>query len=471
MRPETTVKREEIVIRLVIELTAAGPRVNVAPMTPALALVGGTEALETPQVTGHDPHRLILEWQRDARLRLGWSEEHVSRSARVAREFFATRTLDRFSPPEVMGWLTGMIDHEKPGTRTTARNKCSVLRSFGEYLLLRQIVTVDPCAGVSVAGNRGRRGHNWQPFNAEDVVALVTRAEKREAACWQTRRRGPLASTFYRFLALTTLRYGEARVQAAADVDLLNATITVTLDKARRNDKLPLCAEAVELIRTWLAHDAVIAARSPRLFPWAPSHHTLREDMKACGIADSAAGVKGEWHRFRKYGIRELARAGANWRELHKFARHTDVNETMGVYDLSTVDELRSTAGLMRKIRKSGGNGVAGRADRRYVMDAQTEGPTGESSSPRRKQTNDPCRRSGSRSEQLGTSSVPRKGRSLGLGETESLNGAAGNRTQGSVQGLIDQITNAHVLYLDVVLRLVEESDGDTSQDSRQGQP
>lgn len=307
----------------------------------------GTSAQPTP---GADAavEAALREWRTDLLVRLGYSDLHVKKSLKAVEAFSefvgngakAPRLAD-LTRTAILRWATSLISADRPGSRKTAQNHVSQLRSFCDFLVLRGDLDTNPADRLRMPSARGRRAGAVH-FTAAEVSALILAAETRERP---RRVRGPLASTFYGFLAMTGLRYGEAGSQRWDDVNLDEGWIILTKDKARRNDRLPLTREAVAALRIWRAFSP-----GALVFPNRPSHHTLVEDMEACGIAGATEGVKGQWHRFRKCAVRERAKAGASVRDLKHFARHADVNQTLNFYDAAGVEELRSAAELMPRL-------------------------------------------------------------------------------------------------------------------------
>lgn len=310
-------------------------------MKPHPPLTGASKDARGPK---KNTASLITDWQRYLRTQQAYSDIHVRKSGDAATTWCAWAKEHGWDTTSGMRWSQALIEKT---SRKTAQNKVSQAREFCRYLILTQAITANPLEGVRIANGRRDRRRQWAPFEVSEVRKLIDAAEARESSTDRRRSKGgPLASTFYALLTLTGLRYTEARNQLWADIDLVRASMVVTADKAKRQDCLPLCTEAVSVLKAWRKWST-----GERLFPQVPSAHTLRGDMKAAGIKAAAdGGEKGEWHRFRKTAIAERAAGGADVRNLHHFARHDNVQTTLAVYDRAKVDQLRSVAALMPRL-------------------------------------------------------------------------------------------------------------------------
>ncbi len=406
---------------------------------------------------------LLPAWERDMRVRLEKAPAEVVKAVAAAREFIAhsgARTAADINAKAAIGWLTQRIESGGEGAKKTAKNLLSRLRGFAAFLKLEDQLTEDPLSMVRLPSAPRRKGAD--PFNIDEVERLADAAEQREEKHWQARKNGPLASTLYRFMTHTGLRFNECRFQMWADIDTDRGTLIVTRDKARRADAIPLSRHACDLLRAWR-----FFSRGDRLFPLMPSHHTLDEDMKKAGIPKQDAGRKGQWHRFRKCAIRERARRGAPIRELHKLARHATLEMTTQHYDIAEVDELRAVAELMPDLKKTLEHRLdkadsVGQTDsgcnvtkRSIGQESKTEPsrPKGTAPQPESVQPHD--RKVGSvRSPSRGSDPVGLEpaGDEWSRGELNPRHHPPPATAQ-----LIDRITQAHKSYLELCLRVAGE--------------
>jgi len=276
--------------------------------------------------------------------RLGCTDAHARRCGRIVLEFGAW--LDRrMGRPSEPGDVTPRIAHEwaledsaaGKGPKTQ-RNRLSALRVLGDLWVSWGDLQQNPFTAVRLPRRR-TPAEGADAMELEQLRALVDAARARERlARRDARARGPLASTLYAFLAHTGLRRGEAAAQRWEDIDLPGAMLTVTLDKSRRKDLLPLSGECVLLLRRWR-----LWSRGEMLFPAFPSDHTIRADLEAAGVDG-----RGAWHRLRKTAITLRARDLADWRALVRFARHKDPRMTLKVYDQARAEEARPVAECLR---------------------------------------------------------------------------------------------------------------------------
>ena len=267
----------------------------------------------------------------------------ITRFCRQAR----IRTIDDITRDKAEAWLMREVRRleklGRVGARKTAYNQCSRIRMFAQWLADKKALPASPLAGLRMPRPQKRKGAS--AFTAAEVTRLIEAAEHCEATKWQARQFGPMRSTFYGVLAMTGLRYSEAKSQEWKDIDLKAGTMIVTADKARRQDMLPLTRECVAALKTWRKW-----SRGANVFPSVPSHHTLKADMERAGIAGKSGGKAGEWHRFRKCAVTERRRAGAPIALLTKLARHANPAMTIDRYDDADMTELRAAAELMPQL-------------------------------------------------------------------------------------------------------------------------
>jgi len=269
-------------------------------------------------------------WCKHMRGMLQFSDYHAKKSVRtlrqVAKELNWATTAD-VAPGGLVDWLSASINAGGDGAAKTAKNKLSQIRCFTDYLTVKRHFKENPLEGVRLP--RCRKGKGADAFTWAQMQAIILNAESREQANWQARHNGPLASTFYGFLALSGLRYREARTQLWSDINLSRRVMKLSADKSRRNDLIPLNDELVALLCDWRNY-----SKGERVFDRAPSHHTLEQDMRAVGIARGAeaAGEKGQWHRWRKGVNTQMARDGVDVDVRRKLLRHTDEKLTLDVY-------------------------------------------------------------------------------------------------------------------------------------------
>jgi integrase len=290
---------------------------------------------------------ILRAFETDLVERLEIAETERPRQMRAVRAFVAeqhVKTLADFTSAKCVAWLMTHVRKGDAGSKKTALNMRSRLRRFSQFLLVEGLIAADPLDGLRLPRAAKRKGAH--PFTAKEVSGLIVVAERREdTKDGRTKKYGPLASSFYGFLAMTGLRFREARLQRWEDIDLPRRTMIVTSDKARRRDALPLTKECVALLKIWRRY-----SQGEKVFPHVPSHHTLVADMEAAGIPRDDKAKRGQWHRLRKCAITERALAGADAAALTKFARHTNEDTTRQFYDIRESEQLRAVAELMPRL-------------------------------------------------------------------------------------------------------------------------
>lgn len=292
------------------------------------------------------PLRLALdEWERDLRHRLGREEAEIRKGMATVRRFFADsgarlRTVNR---QHVLRWVTWRLSEGGPGVRKTVKNEMSRLRGFARFCMMAGHLRQNPFAEIQLPrayAGRGAEAMTWEEVGRLIAVAWATHLQSARAS---ERESGLRRAVLYHFLASTGLRISEAMNQRWEDLDLDRRELVVTRDKARRRDAIPIPAECVEVLRSWRTGEGAGAL----LFPVRVCHKTLQDDLRRAGVPVQGDGARGFWHRFRKAAITGRARAGADYGQLHKFARHQDASLTLRHYDQRRADELREVADLL----------------------------------------------------------------------------------------------------------------------------
>ena len=301
------------------------------------ALLDGQIRCMAPVVPLHAPPDLeaaITAWHHAAASRQGASRVEVAKSAAIVRDVAARcewRTVDDINAPDALQYLAnratggwGLKAHD---------NAVGRLRRFGAYLVDCGYFPSNPL-DLPYAKRRGtaypQTGAVTRPFTAAELAAVIRAAEQAEAATRRGRRpKGWRRSEVYRFLALTGLRYGEARSLRWSDVvidgDSPRVLCHASWSKNRRNDVIPLAHVARDIL-------AAMPREGPEVFAAMPSHHTLDADIQAAGIAKrNQHGTLG-FHSFRKFLATELERAGVGLKTAAKITRHHDPQTLARVY-------------------------------------------------------------------------------------------------------------------------------------------
>jgi integrase len=284
---------------------------------------------------------LLDEWEEDSVARLGRDPYSTRKAVRLVVRFateIGAVDLADFRPRPVTEWLAhlarlGISSH-------TRANALAAIRSFLRWAVETERLASNPLAAVRMA-RRAKPAAGAAAFTADELRRLVEVA------------RGDMGSTnlrlrinadarlaLYLTLATTGLRHGEARAQVWADIRLERRELTVTRDKARRRDTVPLCDDAVSVLEWWK-----LRAIGEHVFPNMPTHRTLERDLARAGVASAP----GQWHRFRKASITLRAEAGVPVWDLTRIARHTDPKTTLR-YVVARDETLARAAEAMPRI-------------------------------------------------------------------------------------------------------------------------
>ena len=200
--------------------------------------------------------------------------------------------------------------------RASACKRISQLRSFLRFAHLSGLTAaalapaVPPAAWWSASSLP-----RWVPPG--QVAALL-------AACDQGTARGRRDFAIVTLLSRLGLRAGEVAAMQLGDIDWRAGTLTVR-GKARREEKMPLPADAGEAVAGYLADGRPAAGdRSVFLRSLAPRH-----GLSAAGVSNIVAAAAGRAglprigaHRLRHSAATAMLRAGASLDEVGQVLRH-----------------------------------------------------------------------------------------------------------------------------------------------------
>lgn len=276
----------------------------------------------------------IDEWQRDQIERLGNDPVNTGRMALIVRRFVeeteASRPAD-LTPSLLAGWLARL--ERAPAT---ARNYAVALRSWGRYLAIAGVVATSPFESVRVPKVTNATA-GADPITDEQAEALVANARAECAAeRWQVRSNAPARLVAYCLMLDAGLRIGEVRAQVWRDIDLEARTLTVSADKSKRRDRMPLTVRLVEVLTMLRELQGDAARPEARVVPIGPNAKKMRDDLDRVG----AQGQAGRFHRLRKHAITSRAKPGVSMYALAQWARHRDP-KTTARYVRASVEELR----------------------------------------------------------------------------------------------------------------------------------
>jgi integrase len=189
---------------------------------------------------------------------------------------------------------------------------------------------------------RNREHHAAAPYSSVPTIMAALRGKAQ------------ISALCLRFVILTGVRSGEARGAVWSEIDLEKKTWTIPADrmKAQREHRVPLCAEAVEVLKFAKEWKRV---NSDRVFPGARGG--LLSDVavnKALHAIAPDATVHGFRSAFRDWGAEQTSFPSA---VLELALAHVNPNKVEAAYQRSDLFDRR--VDLMRtwgEFAKSGGN-------------------------------------------------------------------------------------------------------------------
>ncbi len=251
---------------------------------------------------------------------LGRSEDHVrhvdKRLRRLMREC-NWQNLREATPESFLRWRC--IQRQAP---KTINEYHAVLSALFTWLRKQSRAEVNPFEVISKIDTRGKERVRRRALSDAEAQALLSSVP-------ESRR------TVYLFALHTGLRRNEIDKLQWDDVKLNGTTSSVRIrpeiNKNRKDQFLPLHSEMATALK---AMKPAAASAGDAVFPsGAPAMKTVRDDLKAAGIAlTDERGHRIDFHALRTSYITRLQRAGVSPREAMELARHSDMRLTMKTY-------------------------------------------------------------------------------------------------------------------------------------------
>ena len=280
-------------------------------------------------------------------------------------------------------------DRRKTGTSIqTSNHYLAGIKSFSNWLLRDRRIPTNPLVHLSRLNAKVDIRHERRSLSPDELLRII-HATERSATVFRGLN-GETRAMLYRLATMTGLRAAELASLTPASFDLKAETPTITVEagysKRRRKDILPLRADLVELIRTWLKQrklkrdvgdDPDILSLTPaagserdQLFPgnWPEkAAKMLRVDMDAARTSwiEEAEGNDAEtkkrnastmlkpldesgcvvdFHALRHTFVSNLASGGVHPKVAQQLARHSTITLTMDRY--SHLGLIDMSAGL-----------------------------------------------------------------------------------------------------------------------------
>jgi integrase len=258
-------------------------------------------------------------------------------------------TLGDVRPESLETWLGTLIDPEGRGLSRSSRNGyLRNVRSFVKWACEKEDVRYRLGKVKALNEAVGRRRSKRILTDAE--LGAVIRAAETARRRWNQQLHGPDRAMLYRVAAYTGIRSSELASLTPASfhhdpvppVDLVEAEDA----KGQREDRIPLPAFLVDLLRPWLAGKKFGKPVWPGT--WAETKRQsqwLAMDLKRAGVAAvDDRGRKVLFHSFKRRYVTALIRAGAGIDEVRTLARHKDVRTTLNYYTDANLPQLGRVA-------------------------------------------------------------------------------------------------------------------------------
>lgn len=222
------------------------------------------------------------------------------------------------------------------------------LRTFYQWAMRCEMIRADPTLHIPKPSGQSKA---QRAFTLAQVAALIEAAERGEAdptaKCRQKR------AKFYRFLAMTGCRIGEAEQLRWSDCNLHEAPPSIHIrpetNHARRARDIVLAPEDAAWLETLRGEsegrDVVLGPR--------PHSRVLPGDMKTAGVPrKDRLGRGGEWHCFRRFVGTEMARLGMNPKEAQLRLGHKDIETALTYYtDAENLEGMKAAVALADSLR------------------------------------------------------------------------------------------------------------------------
>ena len=305
-------------------------RVSLATLAPLFGYLRGQHVLPAEHPAVPDSRdELVARYRRHLAGDRGLAVTTIGRYERFAWRFLAGRAprtggetgAEGLAAAEVGGYLLEAAS--RLGTVDSVKREAADLRALLRFLFLDGVTGTD--LGAAMPPVAGWRGTRLPAAVGRPEVELLLDAGDRTARGWR-RDRAILA-----LLGRLGLRCGEVAGLQLADVDWRAGEIVVRAK--RRQDRLPLPAEAGEALAAYLASSRP-ACRCRHVFVTVNAPHRPLEPGSVTAVVyracDRAGLARAGGHRLRHALATEMLRQGGNLAEIAQVLRHSDLATTSG---------------------------------------------------------------------------------------------------------------------------------------------
>jgi len=242
----------------------------------------------------------------------------------------------------------------------TANHYLTAAKMFTRWLWRQGRLSEDPLAGLGRQNADVDRRVVRRALTAEELGRLIQAAETSD---WTFRGLdGRDRAALYMLAAFSGLRVSELKHLTAADLSLAGEPPTVAVAAAyaknRKQDVLPLPADAAAYLAAWLASRPIRPVGAVRLWPgtwWQKAAAMLRRDLDAAGIDAQADGQVVDFHALRSTYATNLARLGVNLQTAQALLRHSDPKLTARTYTKLGITDLGRAVADLRLQRPAEG--------------------------------------------------------------------------------------------------------------------
>ncbi len=301
---------------------------------------------QSPGVVGY-----LDDFEKSLR-RKGDTEKHVKLTMGRVRTTVAGcefRVLADLNADDVEEFVADFCEEKDYGHRTY-NHYVQAVDSFGNWLAdpKRRILPRNPFAGIVRRNAETDVRHPRRALTSEEFGKLVNAARTSDTSiqCFT----GEERSRIYVLSYMTGLRRGElaSLTPKSFTLDVPQPVVTVEAgaSKHRRKDVLPLHAEFIPLLRTWLAE----APADEPLFPKLAKRRTwlmVKKDLASVGIPYRTDEGIADFHAAGRHThVTELLKNGASLPEARQLARHSDVRMTMKYTHVGLDDQAKALKSL-----------------------------------------------------------------------------------------------------------------------------
>ncbi len=242
----------------------------------------------------------------------------------------------------------------------SSNNYVKDAKAFFNWLVRSRRASSNPIAEIAkLQVTTKARKHIRRPLEHDEATNLLHATRN-----GPERYRMPAEERYwlYRLALETALRSSELRALTRANLRLDDAEPLLWLPgdatKNREAAELPLRADTVAALRTFVAGKHPSAPLFPNMPIVTDVAYMLRFDLKAAGVAHETDSGRVDFHALRGTCLSWLAGAGVPVKTLQDFARHSDVRLTMNLYARTLQGKLAEAAERLPDLRKNVGRAM-----------------------------------------------------------------------------------------------------------------